>query len=121
MKGLGPDGAGKAEVVGPALELVLVLPNEKVGAFEVDEVGLAAGAPKEKVAAVGVLPVDPNPADEPAVLAVDVVCPTEAFLLGMPRIFLPASASCDASFLTSSISSPSESLPREPSTSSLVS
>lgn len=54
MKGLGPDGAGKAEVVGPALELVLVLPNEKVGAFEVDEVGLAAGAPKEKVAAVGV-------------------------------------------------------------------
>lgn len=54
MKGLGPDGAGKAEVVGPALELVLVLPNEKVGAFGVDEVGLAAGAPKEKVGAVGV-------------------------------------------------------------------
>lgn len=54
VKGLGPDGAGKAEVVGPALMPVLVLPNEKVGAFEVDEVGLAAGAAKEKVGAVGV-------------------------------------------------------------------
>lgn len=54
MKGLGPDGAGKAEVVGPAFELVLVLPNEKFGAFGVDEVGLAAGAPKEKVGAIGV-------------------------------------------------------------------
>jgi hypothetical protein len=32
------------------------------------------------------LPVDPNPAVEPAVLAADVVCPIGAFLLGMPRI-----------------------------------